>query len=238
MSFDAKAFAARFKCPKNEDLMAAAIALLPRGRAWQTQEGGPQAGYEAGFNPRAFSHDGFSTETQKPSFLWQYWAACTAFLSFFVARLCALRLEFWCATHSETHDLWLEEYALPDACDPFPDLCTKVAAIGGSRCEYFSEVTARMGWSIECLDRAVICGSRAGRGLSGHATPGAAKAVQLVIKVNLRESPSFTGRIQTRPVAGRMRPGRRIACEPNISPLRCLMDRIAPAHVRITYQTN
>jgi hypothetical protein len=30
----------------------------------------------------------------------------------------------------------MAEYGLPDGCDPFPDLCTKVAAIGGTRCEY------------------------------------------------------------------------------------------------------
>ena len=225
-------------CPTLDELTASTLATLPLGRAWQTNDGGPFPPQEPAFNPNAFEPDAFQTR-KSASWLYAYWRSFAVVLHYLTQRLCALRLEFWCQTLSETRDQWMEEYGLPDACDPFPDLCTKVAAIGGQRCEYFSAITARMGWRIECFDGAFLCGSRAGAGnaLAGKATPGSARATDLRITVFLRESPSFGGRIQTQPLAGRIRAGMRAACAPDISPLQCLINRIAPAHVRVTYAT-
>lgn len=204
---------APFRCPTFDEVRGALLALLPRGRAWGNHDGGP------------WPH----------TVLYGYWSAVAALFYFLHERLCALRLEFWCATKSETHDLWMREYGLPDPCDPFPDLCAKVAALGGQRCEYFQFIASRAGWVIECLDYATQCGSRAGCGLAGTAQTGFSRGLHLVIKVYTGDSPAFIGRTHTPPHAGRMRAGQRIACAPDISGLQCLIERIAPAHVEIIY---
>ena len=125
------------RCPTLDDTTSALLALLPRGRAWQTNEGVPMPGQEIGFAPPGFNNDAFSTVETKPSIIWQYWRSVAVVFQYATERLCALRQEFWCQSASETRDEWMVEYGLPDACDPFPDLCTKVAAIGGTRCEYY-----------------------------------------------------------------------------------------------------
>jgi hypothetical protein len=110
-------------------------------RAWQSNDGGPREGVPtAAFEPAGFDAGAFATDSDVGSILYRFWAAVGAFRNFLESGFAILRLEFWCATHKETHDLWMKrEYGLPDPCDPFPDLCTKVAAIGGARCEYFAE---------------------------------------------------------------------------------------------------
>src|SRR4051812_19380625 len=123
------------RCPTLDEITTAVLSLLPRGRAWQTNEGLPRPGFEPAFNPKAFQSDAFQTTREAPSILWQYWRSFAVVVDYLTQRLCALRLEFWCQTLNETHDGWMTEYGLPDECDPFPDLCTKVAAIGGTRCE-------------------------------------------------------------------------------------------------------
>jgi hypothetical protein len=71
--------------------------------------------------------------------------------AWFNQRMCDMRDEFFCATASETLDVWNAQYGLPDDCNPYGDLCAKVAAIGGQRCEYFKQVAARNGWTIDCI---------------------------------------------------------------------------------------
>ena len=145
------ALPAPLRCPTLAEVLASALKLLPKGRAWQTHEGGPAPPLDRGFNPGAFDNDAFSTRSKPGSTLFRFWKAVAACFTFVTQRLCDLRLEFWCATHKETHDLWMAEYGLPDLCDPFPDLCTNVAAIGGTRCEYYAAIAARSGWSISCV---------------------------------------------------------------------------------------
>src|SRR5262249_16123701 len=142
----------------------AMFALLPRGRAWQNNEGRPAPGASPGFNPAAFNFEAFSVQTARESGLFQYWKAVSEVYAFLTKRICDLRLEFWCATQSETRDLWLQEYGLPDACDPFPELCAKVAAIGGTRCEYYTFIAERAGWRLMCFDGQNVCGARPGSG--------------------------------------------------------------------------
>src|SRR2546421_695582 len=136
----ANARPAPMRCPTRDEILNSALALLPQGRAWQSNEGGPAVGYDIGFDPGGYQDNGFQAIFRQGSILRRFWKSVAGLFSFLNDRLCALRLEFWCATHVETHDLWMAEYGLPDACDPFPDLCTKVAAIGGTRCEYYAEV--------------------------------------------------------------------------------------------------
>lgn len=226
----------KFRCPTLSESIAATLALLPRGRAWQTHEGGPWREIVSGFQPGAFQGDTFSTDGRKGSVIYAFFAAIGEVRNYLEQRICALRLEFWCATHSETHDQWMTEYGLPDACDPFPDLCTKVAALGGSRCEYFSAIVARLGWTISCIDGTQSCGSRIGCFRSGKGKTGHQFGNILRIVVHLNESPAFGGRIQTPSRAGRWRMGRPMPCPPNIRPLQCLIERITPAHLQIQYE--
>jgi hypothetical protein len=225
------------RCPTLEDVTAATLALLPRGRAWQTHEGPPRPGREVAFAPTAFQNDAFATDAEPVSRLWQYWRSVAEVFYFANKRLCDLRLEFWCQTVNETRDEWMTEYGLPDDCDPFPDLCTKVAAIGGTRCDYYAQVAARMGWSIECSEAIVFCGSRAGHALAGRARAGTILGrAKLKVIVHLNESPSFSGGRSLPALAGRFRAGRRQICGPDISPLKCLMSRVVHAEIQIVYE--
>lgn len=224
------------RCPTSADVMSAVLALLPRGRAWQTNEGGPMPGRETGFNPAAFNPDAFSTERAPKSILYQYWRAYSEVLHFVTQRLCDLRKEFWCQSISETRDEWMTEYGLPDACDPFPDLCSKVAAIGGTRCEYYAAIAARSGWSIDCRDLWTNCSARAGCAKAGCMRPGNRRAGGVVIVVYLDQSPAFAGTRHAKPKAGRLRAGRRLACGPDLLPLQCIMARIVHAEVKTVYE--
>lgn len=240
---DIAKWVAALACPTREQVIDAALALLPRGRAWQNHESRPDPGLEGGFAKRDFEPGDFGVETRPASVLYQFWSAVGEFMSIIARRWCALRLEFWCATHSETHDLWMAEYGLPDDCDPFPDLCAKVAAIGGARCEYYAEIAARAGWSIACIDKNKTCGDRAGsrRAKAGFAQPGAVRMQPyLTILVDLPASPAYVAGPRAKRVqAGAFKAGRRLICHVpeviNISALECLMARIVHAEVVIEY---
>lgn len=231
---------APLRCPTLADVLASALQLLPKGRAWQSNEGGPEIPIDRAFNPDAFNPDAFSTTSRGGSTLYRFWKAVADCFAFANQRLCDLRLEFFCATRRETDDLWMAEYGLPDACDPFPDLCTKVAAIGGSRCEYYAAIAARAGWSIGCREDVFSCGSRAGFSRAGKASAGATIGLATtIVTVFLNQSPALgpTGRnLATR--AGRLRAGRRQSCGPDLSPLTCLMSRIVHAQIKTVYEVS
>src|SRR5262245_49399073 len=130
-----------FTCPTLEQCRDALLKLLPLGRAWQSHEGGPRARLVSEFEDDDFEVEGFDADgDQTGSILWQFCAAIAHLFYFANTRLCELREEFWCASHKETHDEWMAEYGLPDACDPWPDLCAKVAALGGATCAYLQAV--------------------------------------------------------------------------------------------------
>ncbi|WP_315766488.1 hypothetical protein [Bradyrhizobium sp. SZCCHNS2005] len=180
------------------------LQLLPRGRAWQSNEGGPLMGLVRAFDPGTFDDPPFQTRQRTQSVLAGFWRAIASVVTFILARYCDLRLEFWCATHKETHDLWMAEYGLPDACDPFPDLCTKVAAIGGVSCEYYAAVAARAGWSITCADITNDCGGSAGTFQAGCSWPGGQiGGGRLLIIVDLDDSPAYVAPAGALPYARR-----------------------------------
>ena len=167
-----------------------------------------------------------------------YTAAIAYVRNFIETRLCALRLEFWCATQSETHDQWMFEYGLPDDCDPFPDLCTKVAAIGGTRCDYYAAIAARAGWVIECFTVENNCGAEAGCAETGCSEAGPqSKFASIIIRVNLGESVSYSPPAEVDPLAGIMQAGGGLTCPPDISALQCLLERVVHAHIVIEYIT-
>lgn len=224
----------RFRCPTFLESFLATCALWPAGRAWPVSDGstptnylnwltaliGSPAAWPSGFVQAAYS------------------AAIAAVRNYIETRLCALRLEFWCATQSETNDRWLIEYGLPDACDPFPDLCTKVAAIGGTRCEYYAEIAARAGWSISCTTINDDCGTALGDfeiGCTGLG--GSIGAATILITVFLNESSAYIAPLETGPFIGNFQIGGSLACDPDITALRCVLDRVIHAHIVTIYQT-
>lgn len=227
-------------CPTLEEITSSTLALLPRGRAWQTNEGGPRRGFRGGFSGGAFNENAFATEDRDESVLWQYWRSFAVVMHYLTQRLCDLREEFWCSTINETRDEWMTEYGLPDACDPFPDLCTKVTALGGTRCEYYAEVAARSGWSITCSESIVFCGSRAGhsKALAGRARAGSTlgkATLRIIVNIGASDAYSTTKRFLA-PLAGRFRAGRRHSCGPDLTPLKCIMSRIVHAEILTLYE--
>lgn len=233
---------APLRCPTASEVLESALALLPRGRAWQSNEGGPVKGYDPAFSPAGFS-GAFAVASRKGSILRRFWQAVADVYCFVNQRLCDLRLEFWCATHQETHDLWMQEYGLPDECDPFPDLCTKVAAIGGTRCEYYSEIAARAGWAISCIDKQHVCGTRVGSFYAkvGRAQPGGVQRLPIMtIVVDLHNSPAFvSGPRSKKSQIGSIKSGRGLVCRVpdvvDLTGLECLMSRIVHAEIVIQY---
>lgn len=224
-----------FHCPTFLESFLATAALWPRGRAWPINDGGTTASayltWLAGLVglpkswPTGFVQAGYT-------------AAIAAVRNYIETRLCALRLEFWCQTHTETHDQWLVEYGLPDPCDPFPDLCTKVAAIGGTRCEYYAEIASRMGWTIDCVTAINDCGAEAGCAEAGCAMAGPlSRGATLQIIVYLSESPAYVAAVEAPPLAGVFMAGLGMGCDPNITSLQCVLERVVHAHMQIEYTT-
>jgi len=227
-----------FFCPTEEQVREQVFALLPRGRAWQTNEGGPIRGFDQAFNSDAFNNEAFAVTKRKESVLWQYWASFAREAWFVTKRLCDLRMEFWCATINETRDEWMTEYGLPDNCDPFPDLCLKVAAVGGTRCEYYQMIAARVGWSLECVSFDAGCGSLPGHAgaKAGRFRPGRRGVSKMFVRVDLPNSSAYAGNLAPIPKAGRMKVGRRLGCAPDLTPLECLLARVVHAEIQIVYE--
>ncbi len=168
---------------------------------------------------------------------WQFFHALAAPIKFANDRICALLDEFFCATRNETDDLWMASYGLPDGCDPFPNLCAKVGALGGARCDYWTAVAAQAGWSVVCIPLSDDCGAVASCMVASGDMPGGAQTGgQLVLQVSLSGSPAYGGPGQVQALAGLMLAGDALSCPPDISPLLCLMARILPAHVQATYE--
>ena len=203
-------------CPTRDEIVPQLLAMLPRGRAWGTHDGGPYPG----------------------SFAYQFWTAVAEVWAEVNARICALKPEFFCASQVETHDTWMEEYGLPDGCDPYPDLCTKVAAVGGTRCEYYSAIAARAGWSISCEDINDACGVKADNAFADCAVAGDGLAAgQLFILVSLGSSPAYTAGAATPALADLAVADGFLTCPPDLSGLECLLARIVGAHIQIIYGT-
>lgn len=211
-------------CPTRDDIFRNLLPLLPRGRAWQSDEPPGDVFTTAPVNP--------------PSVLHQFWSAVADVYGFVNSRFCDLKNEFFCATASETLDLWFEEYGLPDDCDPFPNLCAKVAATGGANCAYYQQVAIAAGWSIACDPVVEAICAQFGNAQFGCSNFGGVAGVSSIhIVVTLADSPAFTGLTEAQPLFGIFQFGNTLNCAPDISALMCLFDRIVHAHVAVLYQT-
>jgi hypothetical protein len=222
-----------FHCPTLFESFLKTSQLWPRGRAWPVSDGVTPTRYWEwlialgglipSYWPTGYVQSGYN-------------AAIAYVRNFIEERLCALRLEFWCETKTETFDQWMIEYGLPDDCDPFPDLCTKVAAIGGTRCEYYQAVAARAGWDVTCTEVDGDCGAVTGCATTGcDVVGGSVGASMIVIRVFLDESPAYVSVLENPAFVGNFQCGFSLACEPDITPLKCILDRIVHAHLVIEY---
>jgi len=211
----ARAVPGPLRCPTKQECLEAALALLPRGRAWDNHDGGPRP----------------------ESVLFQFWNAIAEVMEFVHARWCALLPEFFCRSAVETRDLWNAEYGLPDPCDPFPDLCTKVGAIGGASCSYLQALARSAGWEIECREAlADACGDSVGCANAGCAMPGGiSQSGGLTFIVHLGDSPAYAGKTLQQPYAGALGAGDALTCEPDISSLKCLLARVLHAHLDVSW---
>ena len=215
MSADCATMEVPDRCPTIDEEHAQILAMLPRGRAWRSPEGGPEPG----------------------SVLWGYWRAVAAEMQHVDARLCDLKAEFVCGTAAETLDLWQTDHGLPDMCDPFGDVCAKVAAQGGSRCEYFRVVAAAHGWSIDCVDVRTDCAARCDCAEADAAVAGGGLAPdRYVIIVHAGDSPAWTVPAGADLEADCYEADREVSCGPDLAPLQCLMERVIPAHLDVTYE--
>lgn len=127
----------------------------------------------------------------------------------------------------------MAQYGLPDGCDPYPDLCVKVAAIGGATCAWISERAAAAGWDVECLSGE--CGAECDLDECdcAEAAPSSRNGrLMLLVSAGSPSLPTLAG---TNTEADALEASQDITCVADIGALRCLIDRIAPAHLVVDY---
>ena len=225
-----------FVCPDKWTLFQSITALLPRGRAWQSHEDVLEISPPGG-------------EVWPPDNPWgarltvmqQFWAAAAEVLAYLHERACALVQEFFCSTLLETRDAWETEFGFPDACEVYDSVCEKVTAVAGVTCAYYAQIASRRGWAITCWDCTTVrqgyglgCGWRLG---DGHrAGCGRCDTDAIYFIVNTSASPAYVRLAKSRLGCGwRLGGGRKLGCDPSFAPLRCLIERIKPAHVKTVY---
>jgi uncharacterized protein YmfQ (DUF2313 family) len=222
-----------FRCPTKWELWRQIMALLPRGRAWQTHEATGErivASESAQAGAYELGSTGLGTEpvVDHLTVMQRFWAAYAAVLEHMHARVCALIEEFYCSTAADTLPEWATEYGFPDTCEPWNSLCDKVRAQGGATCVYLASLAARVGYTIECID----CGpdtAEAGCAESGVAVPCICPPNRIIIRVISSASPAMTA---VEPFeAGNVVAGCTDPCPPAVSALVCLIERYKPAHV-------
>jgi uncharacterized protein YmfQ (DUF2313 family) len=227
-----------FRCPTKWELWRQILALLPRGRAWQTHT----VEHESIISTEPsqvgvfqIGHTGLGSEpsTERLTVLQQYWAAYAEVLEYLHQRACALLEEFFCSTASETRAEWGTEYGFPDACEPWNNLCDKVRATGGSSCAYLASLAARIGYVIECTDCASD-GADAGCAEAGLSSPCVCTPNRIVIRIDTSKSPSFQA--ATPFEAGAAVAGCTPPCPVPPEAVVCLIERFKPAHVRAIYE--
>lgn len=226
-----------FRCPTKWELWRQLQALLPRGRAWQTHEDLGVV-YRAGDGSQVgvleIGRDQIGEGPEDVTLLTvmqQYWAAFAEVLEVMHARACALLPEFFCATVNEMTAEWSIDYGFPDPCLPYDTLCDKVRAQGGATCAYLSEVAARRGWTVECRDCPPIdCDFVVGDSVACECTPNV-----IYIRIHTDLSPAFVG-LGAEMIAGRLEASCTTPGTPDVTALKCLIERVKPAHVKAIYE--
>lgn len=232
-----------FHCPTKYELWRSLLALLPRGRAWQTAQDVSDVIYSPGNSQVGTFETGITGLGKEPSFerltvLQQFWLAFAEVLEYLHSRACALIPEMFCSTVSELRAEWWTEYGFPDDCDPWNNLCAKVTAVGGSNCSYLTSLAASRGWSLTCSDcDPSHVGMRAGCSHAGSGRPCGCTGNVVYLLIDLANSPSYAAPAVKSAHAGSARAGSGIAseCPPGAEQLQCLIERFKPAHVKAVY---
>lgn len=191
-------------CPTQEEIYGQILHLLPPGGAHQTDD--LSGGIEE-------------------STLRSFWFAMAGVFYEADVKVCSTFAEFFCHSMVEDVDLWLEEYGLPDKCDPFSeDVCAKVAAAGkrGADLPFLTAIAARLGWDVtlEWLkgDHPSYVGVRSTILITISESTSAAA---LVTDLSNWELPDMAlGDVAT----------------VDFSSLLCLIERALPAHIGIVYE--
>lgn len=235
--------ASDFFCPTKWQLWQQILALLPRGRAWQTHEGFTErwpdgTPSQVGTFETGVTGVGFEPNLERLTLQQQYWAAFAEVLEYLHQRACALIEEFFCPTVNELLPEWQREYGYPDPCDPWHSLCDKVRALGGATCAYLAGIAADRGWKLTCSE----CDTSAGFVGADCARADCIKTCDcpgntIWVTIDLTRSPSY--------VAPKIAPARADCaradsatvgpCPPGAEPLQCLIERFKPAHVKAVY---
>ena len=182
-------------CPDVDDLIPQYLMLLPRGRAWG--EGG------AARLPGGIIY----------GFIW----FCAILMAAYHAAICALLPEFFCSSAALTRDSWLEEYGLPDDCDPYPDPCAKIIAGGGPTPANLVALAALTGVRIDV------------------APGGSAASLLITVHAANPETIVVDGFAHGVRGAGLYQAGQNLVCDTGVGPFLCLMQRVIHAHVQVTY---
>lgn len=226
-----------FRCPTKFELFRQVLALLPRGRAWQTHEDVHEIAvtgqsseverYEADTTPL-----GAEPFAERLTTLQRYWLAYAELLEVLHQRACALVEEMFCATTTELRAEWGAEYGFPDPCEPFDTLCQKVRAEGGATCAYLASLAARVGWYVEC--RECDPGARPDCAIADLSAVCECAPGEVVFRIITSRSPAAT----------RPDPFNADAAAADCTPpcplppaaVVCLIERFKPAHIRAIYE--
>jgi uncharacterized protein YmfQ (DUF2313 family) len=239
-------FSDPFRCHTKEQYLEQLLALLPRGRAWQSHEALSSANVihyddasECGMMECGEGTTGKVALRVERTIMTAYWAANAGIHEYFADRACQLLDEFFCQSLHETEDWWGTDYGFPDPCWPWITLCEKVAAQGGQSCEYITWAAGRRGWAIECRD----CARAAREPRAGCAQAGCAVICMdcipstIYVTIDLESSPAYTPTTRrSPPFAGRAEAGCTLLCDDiDQKEIECLIERIKPAHVVAVY---
>lgn len=235
-----------FKCPTKEEYLIQLLALLPRGRAWQSHEksstaiikrypdSGPAELGELILGEAQLGQPAIKVER---TVMAAYWASYAEVCEGASRRACELLAEFFCHSINETEDWWATDYGFPDPCEPWDNLCDKVAALGGSTCDYLVWAAARRGWSITCTD----CGTADPKAVAGCTLVGPwaqmcfdCQPDTINIAIDVLNSPAYVA-FNSPAYAGVAMAGCTSLCEPDPQQIECLVERIKPAHVAVAY---
>lgn len=194
-------------CPSIDDCHAMILSLLPKGKAHQT---GDAAIRTEDSKLKIFAYA-----------LSQEWYELEA-------KICSTIDEFFCSTTVEDRDVWLEEYGLPDECDPFGNnLCAKVGALGGTTIAYYQELATQLGWTTTM------------RWLKGDDAefPGIVSTLHIEIDSQTSPSAEFTvielGDTPEWELGASTASEELSLGEPNLTGLICAFLKIIPAHTDI-----
>lgn len=222
-----------FECPSKWALFEQISAVLRPGRAQQT--------HIDTIEIAAVSDDIWPPDnpwSASLTVMQQYWAAFAEVLEYLHQRACALVPEMFCSTVNETRREWETEYGFPDACEHYEELCAKVNAIGGTQCTYFAALAASRGWALTCRDCATEpLGSSAdcaAADCSAVACTTSCDPDTLIFEVSLRNSPAYVTPDLSNAADCAVADCSDL-CEPSLEALKCLIERVKPAHVRAIF---